>query len=120
MSSEKKTHDEPQAPVVASSELLAEQIGYHDVDIYDRIESADGRFRVQVVMVNRAERKVGFTSHGEPMMSPEKMFKLNARMMMSMGARYFTANPAVTREPEARRVDELVLSPDSENQNERK
>ena len=91
--------NEPQAPVVASNELLAEQIGYHDVDVYDRIESADGRFKVEVFGVNRAERLVNFLSHGEHMISGEKMFKLNARLMMSMGARYFTANPTGQARP---------------------
>ena len=73
--------------------VLAEQLGYHDVELFDRIESADGRFNVVVVGVNRAERTVDFTSHGEPMVSGEKMFKMNARLMMSMGAKYFKANP---------------------------
>ena len=91
--------NEPQAPVVAPTELLAEQIGYHDVYIFDRIESADGRFKVQVVGVNRGERMVDFVSHGERMISGEKMFKLNARLMMSMGARYFTDNPALEHPP---------------------
>ena len=73
--------------------VLAEQLGYHDVDIFDRVESADGRFKVDVVGVNRAERTVDFTSHGEHMVSSEKMFKMNARLMMSIGAKYFTENP---------------------------
>ena len=105
--------NEPQAPVVAPNELLAEQIGYHDVDVCDRIESADGRFKVKVIGVNREERMVHFLSHGEHMISGEKMFKLNARLMMSMGARYFTANPSHHAEPRlgGDSVDGVVGSP---------